>query len=84
LDDGGRATLAPGACVVAGGARSQLTGRSSVHSPLASHVVTTLLWIAIALFVVWLLLKLVFKIVGVAVHLLLLLALAAIVLSFIL
>ena len=45
---------------------------------------TTLIWIALALFVVWLLLKLVFKIVGVAVHLLLLLALAAIVLSFIL
>ncbi|HET9798958.1 MAG TPA: hypothetical protein VFP90_13235 [Gemmatimonadaceae bacterium] len=45
---------------------------------------TTLLWIAIALFLVWLLLKLVFRIVGVAVHLLLLLALVAIVLSFLL
>ena len=44
---------------------------------------TTLLWIAIALFLVWLLLKLVFRIVGVAVHLLLL-ALVAIVLSFLL
>jgi hypothetical protein len=46
--------------------------------------VTTLLWIALALFVVWLLLKLVFRIVGVAVHLLLLLAIAAILLSFVL
>jgi hypothetical protein len=64
-------------------------GRRGLPATSTRHVsprlpVTTLLWIAIALFVLWLLLKLVFRIVGVAVHLLLLLALAAIVLSFIL
>jgi hypothetical protein len=40
---------------------------------------TILLWVALALVLVWFLLKLVFKIVGVTVHLLLLLALAAVV-----
>ena len=40
---------------------------------------TTLLWVALALVLIWFLLRLVFKIVGVAVHLLLLLALAAVV-----
>jgi hypothetical protein len=40
---------------------------------------TTLLWAALALVLLWFLLRLVFKIVSVGVHLLLLLALAAVV-----
>jgi hypothetical protein len=43
---------------------------------------TLLLWIALALVVLWVVGKLVFKMVGCAIHILLLAALVAIVLSF--
>ena len=44
---------------------------------------TLLLWIAIGLVVLWIVAKLVFKVVGCAIHLLLLAALVALVLHFI-